>query len=408
MATDFLAERRRIAKERKNIGLRQQAAESVQNLLAAAAIQQPIMHEGRAHVFTSLQRAGRVSSPSHRLFTPVTEGPVIFNVIVTLRPDVETHALDPLLQAASLPYAAEFFPSGFHLIVRTNSHDVLAAAAECWSGYVREFQCEPVELHVITRPQGALSPEPAYRWQHHLLSIIGDVDNFAVADLERLFSFAIVSARTAADHAWLRWFFVETIVYALLAQRHAVPVHGACVARNGSGILLCGVSGAGKSTLSFACALQGWTFISDDCTWLLPDSENCEAVGRPREARFRPDAPLLFPELEGLAERARPNGKIGLAVRLSEFPRIPTASRCAIGGVAFLERTHGGTARIARMPGSEALEELLADRPSYGPAVDARHERTIRRLMEVPAYRLQYQTVEDGVRLVARLADGKI
>jgi hypothetical protein len=307
-----------------------------------------------------------------------------------------------------------FFPSGFQLILKTNSRDVLAAATECWSGYTREFECEPVELHVIVRPGGALSPEPVYRCQRHLFSVIGDADNFAVADLERLFSFMVVSAKTAADHTWLRWFFVEAVVYTLLAQRHAVPVHGACVARNGSGILLCGLSGAGKSTLSFACARRGWTFISDDCTWLLPDSDNgfrsstLEAVGRPREARFRPDAPHLFPELEGCAERARPNGKIGLAVRLSDFPGIRTASRCPIRALAFLDRTYSGAAELAEIPISQALEVLLLDRPSYGAEVDARHEKAIRRLTGLPAYQLRYQSLEDGVRLVARLADGEI
>ena len=326
---------------------------------------------------------------------------------VSLRAAVELYANDPLLRAASLPLAAEFFPSGFRLIVKTNSRDVLAAAAECWSGYVREFQCEPVELHVIVRPEGALSPEPAYRCQCHLFSVIGDADNFAVADLDRLFSFAVISANTAADHTWLRWFFIEAVVYTLLAQRHAVPVHGACVARNGSGILLCGPSGAGKSTLAFACAREGWTFLSDDGTWLLPDSANREALGRPGEARFRSDAPRLFPELEGFAQSTRPNGKIGLAVRLSEFPAIRTASRCAIRGVAFLDRT-SGVAGIEEMRISEALEGLLRDRPNYGSRVDARHERTIMRLVELPAYRLQYQSLEDGVKLVARLADGEI
>jgi hypothetical protein len=177
---------------------------------------------------------------------------------------------------------------------------------------------------------------------------------------------------------------------------------------------LCGLSGAGKSTLSFACARRGWTFISDDCTWLLPDPENgfrssaLEAVGRPREARFRPDAPHLFPELEGCAERAGPNGKIGLAVRLSDFPGIRTASRCPIRALAFLDRKCSGAAELAEIPISQALEVLLLDRPSYGAEVDARHEKAIRRLMGLPAYHLRYQSLEDGVRLVARLADGEI
>jgi hypothetical protein len=116
----------------------------------------------------------------------------------------------------------------------------------------------------------------------------------------------------------------------------------------------------------------------------------------------------LFPELESFTERARPNGKIGLAVRLSEFPGIRTASRCPIRGVAFLDRNHGGVAAIARMPKNETLEELLRDRPGYGAAVDGLHERTIRQVLKLPAYRLRYQSLEDGVRLLTRLADGKI
>jgi hypothetical protein len=327
---------------------------------------------------------------------------------VSLQPGVETHAIDPLLGGASLTLAAEFFPSGFRVLLKTNSRDVLAAAAECWSGYAREFNCEPVELHLIVRPEGALSPEPSYRWQRHLFSVIGDADNFAVADLDRLFAFAVVSAKTAADHTWLRWFFLEAVAYTLLAQRHTVPVHAACVARNGLGILLSGPSGAGKSTLAFACAREGWSFVSDDGTWLLPDSDKREAVGCPTEARFRPDAPRLFPELKGLTERARPNGKVGLEVRLKEFPRIRTATRCTIGCMAFLERDHGAAPGIMALARSESLDRLLRDRPSYGAAVDARDERTIGRLVDAPAYRLRYESLEDGIRLVARLADGKI
>src|SRR6516225_9407772 len=137
---------------------------------------------------------------------------------VSFAPMIETDGLDPtpgalgdkIAGATNLPLAAELFPSGFRLIVKTNSRDVLLAASECWGGYVHEFGCEPVKLHVIVRPQGAFSPEPAYRCQRHLFSVIGDADNFAVADLERLFSFMVVSAKTAADHTWLRWFFVET------------------------------------------------------------------------------------------------------------------------------------------------------------------------------------------------------
>jgi hypothetical protein len=76
--------------------------------------------------------------------------------------------------------------------------------------------------------------------------------------------------------------------------------------------------------------------------------------------------------------------------------------------VAFLERNHGAAPAIVALAPSEALERLLLDRPSYGAEVDARDERTISRLVDQGAYRLRYESLEDGMRLVARLADGEI
>ena len=86
--------------------------------------------------------------------------------------------------------------------------------------------------------------------QGHLYAVVGDVHNFAVLDLRGLAASMFVSLRTAADHSWLRWFFVESLAYTLLAQRYVVPVHAACIARDGAGLLLCGSSAAGKSTLA--------------------------------------------------------------------------------------------------------------------------------------------------------------
>jgi hypothetical protein len=321
-----------------------------------------------------------------------------------LRQAIGNAGVDPLLATIDLPFRRNYYPAGFPLELATNSREVVAAAEECWRGLEKEFAREPLEIRVITRPQGRLSPEPSFRCQGYLYSVVGDADNFAVADFRKLFAFVFVSEKTAADHAWLRWFFLESLAYTLLAQRHVIPVHAACVARNARGILLCGPSGAGKSTLSFACARAGWNFVSDDCTWLLPDSPGREAIGRPREARFRTDASNFFPELGRFAERARPNGKISLVVPMGEFPRIETASRCSISCLAFLDRGSGVSAPMNRLSTDEACDLLLRDRPLYGlEEVDALHERTLRSLAELPAYRLRYGRPEDGCELVTRL-----
>jgi hypothetical protein len=201
----------------------------------------------------------------------------------------------------------------------------------------------------------------------------------------------------------MRWFFLESAAYVMLSLRYVVPVHAAFVARDGAGILLSGPSGAGKSTLAYACGRAGWTFLADDAAWLLPDKAECVALGRPGHARFRSDAPRLFPELESYAVRARPNGKIGIEVPMRELPHIRTALRAPVSAVVFLERGPGKPG-IHRLTGTEAAEELLAELPEYGGATDAMHERTVRRLAAAPAWRMRYQTLEEGIRILGTLA----
>ncbi len=310
---------------------------------------------------------------------------------------------DPLRHAIDLSLTGTYYPAGFRLNIATNSREVLRAAVEAWGPDAQEFACEPITFRVLVQPEGGLAPLPVHRMQGHLYSVVADADNFAHLDLRSQFGFFQVSEQTAADHTWLRWFFIESMAYLMLAQRCLVPVHAACVARKGTGLLLSGPSGAGKSTLSYACARDGWTFVTDDCTWLLPESPDRIAIGRPRRARFRLDAPSLFPELEGYAVRARPNGKIGIEVPLAELPHIRTAPRAAIGGMVFLER-RSGTSGLQRIAPEDAIDRLLSDMPSYGEPVDSLHERAVRRLSEAPAWRMRYETVEEAIGILETLA----
>jgi hypothetical protein len=304
---------------------------------------------------------------------------------------------DPLLHDVDLPLSGTYYAQGFPVSISTNSRDILEAAEESWGMYRREFDRAPVELRIVVQPQGDLAREPSFRAQRHYFSIVADRDNYAFYDSARMFGCCFVSEKTASDHAWFRYYFLETMVYMLLAQRYIVPVHAACVARDGLGVLLCGWSGAGKSTLAFACGRAGWTFVGDDSTWLLPGMEDRTALGRPHMARFREDAPRHFPELEGYIAQAHPNGKLTIEVPLSLFPHIRTASRCQVGCVVLLNRQSGGGARAEAIPPSEIVERLIGDMPSYGDEVLALVERTAGKLLEVPAYRLTYGKLDDAV-----------
>jgi hypothetical protein len=309
---------------------------------------------------------------------------------------------DPLLHDLALPLAATFYPLGFRVNILTNSPEVHAAAAESWGSYRPEFDRPPLEIRIIVRPEGTLAGEPVFLSQEHLLTIISDAANFACADLKTLFAYAFVSADTAADHSWFRWFFLEPMVYFLFTQRYTMPIHAACIAKDGGGLLLTGVSGAGKSTLAYACARAGWTFVSDDATALLQDTEDRIAVGKPHQARVRDDAPSLFPELEGYCTRARPNGKLSIEIPIAELPNIRTALHCRIEGIVFLDRRPGLPGLQAVDP-EEATVALLNDMPSYGGETRARHERTMSRLTQVPSYRLRYESLDDAIRILDEL-----
>lgn len=295
-----------------------------------------------------------------------------------------------------LPFREVWHPLGFDLHLATNSRQVQEAAAESWQSFRREFARETVELRIVVQEEGEAAPEPAFRSQGNMLSIVSDRHNFGCLDLDALFGYCFVSAKTVAERGWFRWFFLEPATYLMLAQRHVSAMHAACVERDGVGVLLCGVSTAGKSTLAYACARQGWTYISDDATCLLLDSDERVAIGKPHQIRFRDDAPRLFPELEGYITRARPNGKISIEVPTAELP-IRTAGHANIGAVVVLDRRSGAQTRLERAPREEVAEGLLADMPYYGETVLARYEQAVQRATAVPTYRLIYEKLDEAV-----------
>jgi hypothetical protein len=317
---------------------------------------------------------------------------------------VATGRRDPLAVDAALPLRGTYHPAGFLLHIATNSQDVLDAAWESWSHYPKQVHpCEAMEFRVVVQPEGGLCGVPVHRAQEHLYSVVADTDNFAALDLKLLRGSIFVSALTAADHIYLRWFFVESLAYMMLAQRYLVPVHAACVAREGGGVLLCGQSEAGKSTLAYACARAGWTYLSDDAVFLLPDDENRIAIGRHRQFRFRLDAPQLFPELAGFVSRARPNGKVAIEIPVSQLPHVRAVERAPIIAIVVLDRCAGAEPSLDAIPADEVLERMLGDMPSYGAEVNAMHERSIRRLAQVRAFRLRYGNLDGAVTCLGRI-----
>lgn len=311
---------------------------------------------------------------------------------------------DPVLAAFELPLRRTFFPLGYPLALETNSSDVILAAEESWGASERIFDQDPVRicLGVSEDAGGSATLAAVIRAREHLMSIVAGPENFLQCDFERGFAFGWVTRGTAADRALLRYQFLAAGGIALVQQRAFAPLHGALVMRNGTGVMFCGDSLAGKSTIAYACARAGWTYVSDDGTFLVRDRLDRYAIGDPHCLRFRPDAPELFPELADHVPLFRPNGKLAIEVRTRDLG-IATAPGCAVDHVVFLDREHRGPASIHGFPDDRALK-YWAQYTVLGASeqrVDQR--RCQERLLHAGVWEMRYSDLDDAVSRLERL-----
>ena len=131
---------------------------------------------------------------------------------------------------------------------------------------------------------------------------------------------------------------------------------------NGRGLLLCGDSGAGKSSLSYACARRGWTFVSDDASFLVRAGKGNVAVGNPQHLHFRESATDLFAELRSHELTARINGEIAIQLTTAKLPRMNTALQSQIDFLIFLNRQPSGPPVLrpfSKARASAILEQVI-------------------------------------------------
>ena len=311
---------------------------------------------------------------------------------------------DALLCDMNLPYDETFYPIGYPIEIITNEPLVLIAARESFghARLARDRAPLPVHFGVCRRHKSAVPPEPTRREFNHLYSLVADAENQALLDLKTGANFTWLTQAAIENRLYFRHNFLEKIVYLLLGASVVTDIHAACVSRNGNGILLCGGSGAGKSTLAYACARQGWVYTSDDTSYLINDSDPPRVIGHCHRARFRPTAPLLFPELAGRPLAPRMEGKPSIEVSIAELSVTQTASESTVDAIVYLKRCAGAVARLDRLPTGSATERLCKEVYSAG-EIRAMHKKVLEKLWNIPTYELEYNDWHDAVRMLERI-----
>jgi hypothetical protein len=168
---------------------------------------------------------------------------------------------------------------GGHFCFRSDSKALLDLVEAAYGGHApHRFPQEgpefDVELRLLPRRVAVAGEPPSVRTQleGRLLYGIMDDSNYVLVSPGRRRARVVASADMLDRPYHLRYELIEFVVFLLAARcQGLVPLHAACVARGGRGVLLLGASGAGKSTLALHSLLQGLDLLSEDAVFVNPD-----------------------------------------------------------------------------------------------------------------------------------------
>lgn len=311
---------------------------------------------------------------------------------------------DPVLANAEFPFKRTYFPLGFAVEVTTNSERVLHAADQSWGSFTPMLDAAPIRLRVgVTRTESRRCPPTTVcRMRDHLVWSIADAENAVICDLAQGTAAIWVTDAAVAQTEYFRYFFLEAAAMSGIS-RHATAIHAGCVALDGAGILLCGDSGAGKSTLTYACTRSGWTYITDDGSYLVHGCDDPMVVGNCSQVRFRPTAEALFPELHGKPVIQRGGvGKPSIELPTNPGSAIRTARSATIRHIVFLNRG-AATEELKVFP--RAVARLYMQQTVHCmPHRVTEQMEEIERLLAVPIYELCYNRLDWATERLAALA----
>lgn len=325
--------------------------------------------------------------------------------------DFSRHALE----TPELHLKATLYPMGFPTVFQTNSAEVIALMEEEWAVFAQRFDTKPIEVDVHVCEGGdsvECPPMPQYRIMQPIFTAIADAGNYSIADFAHARTVVSIERATLRYGSYLKYFFLGAAPMAHISTRFGTPVHGASVSLDGRGVILCGDSGAGKSSLAFACARAGWTYVTDDATYILNDPSGgetnrqemagIEVMGNCHQVRFRPSAAELFPELTGLDITPRAAGKPSIELPTAPMQKIRCEQTMQAEFLVFLNRREPGAPELRHYRRDVAREFLR--QVQYGPP-ESRVEQyaAIERLLKVDVFELRYTDLNWAVARLEQL-----
>lgn len=309
------------------------------------------------------------------------------------------------VEAPPLPFHATFYPYGFPAEVKANSQSVLRLYEALWGEFEKQHDRDAIEIDVqlVETSSTQCPPQPTYRLMLPLMMCVADADNYSILDLDRCRA-KITTSRSALRHPLYAQYFILGTPACCVATRYATAVHAGCVALEGRGMLLCGDSGAGKSVLSYACARAGWTYVSDDGSFLLNGGSRRMVTGNCFQVRFRPSAADLFPELQGIEITPRAAGKPSIELQTAPMKNVKRAQTTRVDFIVFLNRRKNSPPQLA--PYRRDVARHFMRQTLYGSAESLSVQyAAIDQLLVAPVYELQYSDVNWATDRLRKLVE---
>ena len=300
---------------------------------------------------------------------------------------------DFLHKDAETKLCEHYIAAGALCSLSTNSERVLDAARNTF--HAARVQPSPVDFRLRFWVDDAEAsqppwPKPYVRGLDHLVFAGFDEGSSMLADLRTCCVIGRFSAGMAADLEYWQSVIFPMLLTVVSASVGIAELHCACVAKEQDGVLLAGPSGSGKSTLALALCQQGFGFLSDDRTFCSLERAQIQSWGMPTPLKLRPEATLWFDELRKERLTDMRSGGPAFWLEPEQIIGVKRVRQCRPTSLIFLDRRDTSEFRLSSMSSREALSRLESELTMELPEAAARRSRTLKGVVELPCWLLQY------------------
>jgi hypothetical protein len=292
-----------------------------------------------------------------------------------------------------LPYQRSLCFAGARCDLRTNSPELVTLLGDLSISGSRSNSSNFTMRVVVAETLRDGTDDPYFRGLHHVVIASFGESNIFVFDILRRTLSAHVSGVVARDDSFWKEKLIPITLGVLGAAIGLVPVHCACLEVDGHGLLVAGASGAGKSTLSVALAQAGFSYVSDDWTYISESEDGIVAHGTSAPVKLLPDAVRHFSSLQRHALQTSMNGELAYEVDIARTFSVRTRRECEPRWLLFLERTEGAEVEFTPMCSAEARNYVSSGverLPVRLHEAVALRERTIELVGRLPCWRFRY------------------